>query len=119
MPGARFQIELVTGHLRELYGAALPRVLYVYHFYGSAEAAYAVDPLLWQMIDGTWSGPTGMANVANFGKVVAGEGGTAAYDIVARGKGWVCFDASKLFSNLPGKWRAMPPPTRTDFGPPR
>jgi len=118
VPGARTYIEMVVHHLRDLYGSHMPRLVYLYFFGGSPRASYSSRPLLWQFVDGTWSGPPDAAHVANFGDIMRGRG-SSKYPVVAHGSTWIAFDAAQLFDNLPNEFRSLPPPTRAAFGPPR
>jgi hypothetical protein len=119
VPGSRFRIELVTSHLGALYGDHMPRVFYAYFFRRPPNESYQGDRILWQLIDRTWTEPPTPARVANFRQIVYQGKSTSKYPLVARGPDWLCFDASTLFSNLPEEFAKMPPPTRSDFGPPR
>jgi hypothetical protein len=119
VPGSRPRLALSTSHLRDLYGDRLPRLVYVYFFRQRWDVTYAGDPTLQHLIDGTWGQRPPPARVANFKEVITRGQGQTAYPIVARSRDWIAFDARDLFPNLPAEWRALPPPTKVDFGPPR
>lgn len=118
VPGSRVFVELAPNHLKELYGDHPPRMLYLYFFRSAPNVAYASDPILWQLVDGTWTERPTAAGTANFARVIRGQGSTK-YPIVARGPNWMAFDAAQFFDNLPPVLRRLPPPTRAEFGPPR
>ena len=119
LPNARFRIELTINHLRDLYGEHLPRVVYVYWFFRPPDVAYARDPVLWQLMDGTWKQPPTAARVAQWGSLYAqmvSTGRGARYPMIAEGGTWLCFDISTMFDNLPNDFRRLGPPTRAEFG---
>jgi hypothetical protein len=121
VPGARYRVELTINHLRELYGAHLPRVLYVYFFLRAPARAYMVDPMLRKMIDGEWKLHPDTDHAAHAEQVIrqiaARGGGQAYYPVIAAGFNWLCFDISTMFDNLPQEFLRLGPPTRADYGP--
>ncbi len=119
LPGSRYQIELTVNHLRDLYAGELPRLWYLYFFRSSPDSHYNRDAVLWQLVDGTWNRPTVRDRFDNFRQLVQARGGSTSYPVVARGDGWLCFDASRLVDALPEEWTTKLPPTRAEFGPPR
>ncbi|MFI5365535.1 MAG: hypothetical protein ACHQ4J_07930 [Candidatus Binatia bacterium] len=119
VPNARTRIELAVSHLRELYGANTPRVLYLYFFNRPPNAAYQGDRILWRLMDGSWAERPDATRIANFHELIHEGRFSSAYPLVARGEGWLCFDAGTLFLKLAAEFNQMPPPTRSDFGPPR
>jgi hypothetical protein len=118
LPQSRFRLELVTSHLRDLYGDHMPRVVYLYFFYGAPDSAYERDAILWGLMDGVWTPPTA-DRFENFARVMRQAGGTTVDPIVARGRNWLCFDAGAFLRSLPEDLLRQPPPARADFGPPR
>lgn len=117
LPGSHTRLALAVSHLQALYGAEMPPVVYVYWFSTAADAAYTGDPILWQLVDGTWTRPTTHRQLANFRALTRG-GGHSKYPIVVSGPNWIAFAANKLFENLPPEDAGMAAPTRAQFGPP-
>lgn len=117
-PGARARLELSANHLRDLYGDALPRVLYLYFFLRPPEAAYAGDPILRILVDGSSAAPTPERRT-NFSQLLGGGPGASWSPIVARGKNWVAFEAGPMLAALAPELARLPVPTRATYGPPR
>lgn len=118
LPGARLRIELTASHLKELYASQLPPLVYVYFFYSASDTHYSSDPILWQLIDGTWAQPQSLAQLDNFRQVLQGSGNTR-YPVIARGSNWLVFRVDPLFDSLPANVVGHAPPTLAEYGPPR
>lgn len=120
LPEARIRLELTAAHLATLYPAAAsrPRMVYLYMFRGDPSSRYIADPLLWQLVDGSWSKPTGYDRLVHFQQIMAGTA-QASHPVVARGARWICFEASDLIDKLPPGIESKGDPTRAEYGPPR
>jgi hypothetical protein len=119
LPNARYQVEMATKHLEQLYRGRLPRLVYVYAFYEQPAAAYAGDPVLRLLTGGSWEGGPVEDGLARLREIAAGRTPPGAFPVVAQGRGWIAFDAAGLPNAVHRAFPLLTPPTRAEFGPPR